>query len=54
MQIYIVIRLLDSGVIYGDSIRSFTSAADAIHYRNELFDRYGNVDVEIISSVLEN
>ncbi len=54
MQIYIVIRLLDSGVIYGDSIRSFTSRSAAEVYRNELFDVYGNVDVEIIESDLEN
>ena len=53
-MIYIVIRLLDSGEIYGDSIRSFGSRAAAEVYRNELFDRYVDVDVEIIESFLEN
>ena len=53
MQIYIVIRILDSGVMDQDSIRSFASAADAIHYRNELFEAYDGCDVEIISSPVE-
>ena len=53
MQIYIVIRILDSGVMDQESIRSFAAAADAIHYRNELFEAYGGCDVEIISSPVE-
>ena len=54
MQIYIVIRLLDSVVMDQDSIRSFASAADAIRYRNELSDAYDGCDVEIIPSIVEN